>query len=116
MTKRFAFALICSLSCLPFPASAQEGRLQRIRDQVHAPEDSDARKGQEPDSGFDDFLSEIFTDEFGTTLLATIAAPFTLPRTWLDDHSSRELYFPRFPYEHCFPGYLMGNPFGSPEL
>src|SRR5262249_44263485 len=102
MIERFVFIAFFSLFFLPFPASAQEGRLQRIRAQVHASDDSDARKGNDPDGGCRDFLSEIFTDEFGTTILATIAAPFTLPRTWLDDHSSREMFFPRFPYEHCF--------------
>ena len=111
---QIAIALGFSLFAPAYSIHAQEGRLQKIRDQVHAPDDVRTKDAQ--DDAWGDFLSEIFTDEFGTTLLATIAAPFTLPRTWLDDHSARELYFRRFPYERCYPGYLIGNPFGSPEL
>src|SRR5262249_54513154 len=100
-----------------YPVQAQEGRLQRIRDQVHSPDDNvDSKHDSQGDNGWSDFLSELFGDEeWGSLCLQGCLFPFILPRCLLVDHGSGEMFFRRYPYEHCFPGYLMGNPFESPE-
>src|SRR5438552_1521508 len=106
------------LFCAACPVWSQEGRLQRIRDQVHPPDDAvsaenDAKyssdKNHDPDGqDTNEWMSDLF--------VTVIGAAFIIPRQILSDGGGSELFFRRYPYEATYPGYLIANPYNSPEL
>jgi hypothetical protein len=102
-------AVVLIATCLVGQGSAQEGRLQKVRDAVNRPsedspdsKDKSGSNSEEDDSGLGDLFS------------LAVLAPFALPHLALHDDFSRDSYFPHFPYEHDQPGYLRFD-FADPD-
>jgi hypothetical protein len=82
--------------------SAQDGRLEQVRQQVSAPgSDSGSSKGSggsDSDDGCGGLIGPLFC--------YTVISPFVVPRLILDDEWERRAYFFRYPYQSGSNGFL----------
>jgi hypothetical protein len=119
--------------CCSLPAlQAQEGRLQKVREEVHGDDDQDAPRTRDKqkksnsgrgDSGDDDCEGSLLDQLFGGAAMVALAAPFVLPPALLGDDYEHRGYFLRHPYLHDLPGFMRmegfldeGQPQGAPPL
>jgi hypothetical protein len=120
MCRAICLAVAYCLVCAASPTTGQEGRLQKVRDNIHAREDPSSPKKDDKDNtregDEDNFLGDLFGELFGGGILIVAGSPFTVPCLALGDDYRRQLYFARFPYHATYPGYMMLNPFASPEV
>jgi hypothetical protein len=108
--RSLLLALLAWLAATAVAPAQDDGRLQRVRQEVRAPDDPPAQKASKKHGDDDDPWGELIGDFFGEALLLLIAAPFRAPMDLLDDHWDRRLYLPRYPYPHAYPGYLLLSP------
>lgn len=110
---RAAWAI--SIACLlagTASSSAQEGRLQRVRDDVNAPSTSSS-EGKE--KGRSSSSSSSSSDEDGDNLggamfKLAVLAPFYVPMAILGDEYEYRLVFTRYPYANNYHGYQIMLP------
>jgi hypothetical protein len=94
-------ALLLIAPCLVGQGLAQEGRLDKVREEVNRPsEDSPPSKDKSRSDTEEDDSAE------GDLVGLAVLAPFALPHLALNDDFSRDSYFPYFPYQNDHPGYL----------
>jgi hypothetical protein len=102
------------LLCSPPLLRAQEGKLDRVREEVNREEPPADRKERE-DNCEDDACGELLAILFGPCILYTLASPFIVPHVLLNDDLHVYGYFPGFPYAGGRPGYLhVGEPVEPP--
>jgi hypothetical protein len=120
MSKILAGCLILCVLCAPASLLAQEGALQRIREDAsgtHKSKSSDDKDKHDDDDGFlGDFLSSLFSgdssdsDDDGKSarawLLIALGGPFALPHLALSDDFHTPGYFPPYPYAQGELGYM----------
>jgi hypothetical protein len=112
MSRRAPLLALLAL-LISVPATyAQDGLLQRVREQVRAPDDAPAR----PDSSGsgscdDDFLSPILGALFEPLCWEMLGAPFVLPARLLGDDWGHHFLFAPHPHSQGYSGYLMRSRF-----
>src|SRR5262245_16553487 len=91
---------ILAFGCGLSPAFAQDGRLQRVREEVRGDDkpDDPEKPGKTENCGEGSWLDCLFCDDDGNSLLGTLfwaglASPFTLPAALLGDEYDRYGYF-----------------------
>ena len=121
MSRAFCFSIFAGLTLLA-NLPAQEGRLNDVRSETQsepAPRSNSANNNHggsswQPDPEYDP-LGELAGAGVGYGLFAAVAAPFVIPRHVIRDRNE-DLYFPRYPYERGYPGYLAPPTIASPTL
>jgi hypothetical protein len=108
------------LLCLPTFAllHGQEGRLQKVREEVRSPgtEKSDNReKTGSPSDDDEDGWGSIFGEVFGPAIGFAALAPFWGPHVLLGDDLHVDRFFLAHPYQAGYPGYYAPDPAGSAE-
>jgi hypothetical protein len=102
-------AVLCCWCAAP-PLGGQEGRLQRVREEVRGDGDKREEPGKREDSGGSRDCASPDAEEtesfFGELALYGLLAPFILPAALLGDDYGPRGYFLRHPYQHGLPGYL----------
>ena len=92
--RRFVVGLLALLCTLP--ASAQDGRIERIRDNLNRPsDDKPAKKDSDRQSEDHDSDEDSL---FGDAAFLALLAPFAIPHAAVHDDFQRAAYFPNFPY------------------
>lgn len=119
-SQQVAFVtLVVAIAFLAGTASAQDGSLQAMRDDVRgapsgsAPPPVDPSRPERPRSSEspsmwndDEGLGLDVVAAIGWGCVLGVSSPFWGPPAVLDDSLGVPAYFPRFPYDHV-PGYLM---------
>lgn len=90
---------------------AQDGRLDKIRDEVRPKESQSSGSENKKRPSQDD--DSILDETLGPILGYTILLPFMGPHAALADEWDRKLSFVRFPYQSAYPGYLIEYPAAS---
>lgn len=104
--------LILLLFCWPTLLHAQEGRLERVREDVRSDSSGDNKKDQKGNgSGSDSIdLGDDFGEVFGPMILYGLAAPFVGPAELLGDDYGSLGYFHLYPYRDHHDGLIwFGN-------
>lgn len=102
-------AILCAV-----PASAQDGRIERIRDKLNRPDDDTPAK-KDSDKKADDNSDEDGDSLFGEVAFLALLTPFAVPHAALHDDFQRSAYFPNYPYSKDRPGYLTFEDAEKPE-
>lgn len=85
-------------------ALAQDGRLERVREETAAR--GEGSHGSEKKSGCDPDEDGALAELVGPIVLYSLAGPFVLPHAALGDDFDVEAALPRYPYPDGHPGYL----------
>jgi hypothetical protein len=89
--------------CQPAILQAQDGALQKIRNEVKSgTADSPSSDGKKSSGDGDSDSCNCLGDLLGLALLA----PFYVPHCLLEDEFDHDGYFPRYPYADGGPGYM----------
>src|SRR5262249_32691099 len=100
MPRRFACLPLLAVLCVA-PARADDGLLQKVRDEVRRPSDPEDAGKKDKDDGWD-------PDEepWGDIMKALVLAPSLVPPAALHDDYEVSGLFPRYPYSAGRPGCL----------
>jgi hypothetical protein len=126
--NRWLSSLLILLYCLqPAWLYAQDGKLQKVRDEVRKPDPPDTKGDNQKDStSKDSSNNDSSTDDDGATLEAiggavlgvcwlTYEALYGLPAQWIGDDHDKNAYFNTYPYADGRRGY-MGYAWDAEEL
>lgn len=108
----WSLLLLCCSSVL----YAQEGRLDRVREEVSRPNDSPSKRDQDDndcdeDNEWGEFLGELLGPCIFYGFAYAVASPFAIPYILLEDDWNTSGYFPGFPYAQGHKGYMhLGEP------
>jgi hypothetical protein len=113
MARRFACLPLLAVLCA-LPTRADDGLLQKVRDEVKKPEKpatTPPRAKHKDDASHQDDASDDDSDDdlkgaLGELGLWALAAPFLLPPLALEDDYRSRCLFPRYPYAYGRYGYL----------
>jgi hypothetical protein len=98
------WCVLLALLVAATPAAAQEGRLERVREETGG--HSDSSHGSGGGSGCDPGLDDALAGLIGPVFLYALAGPFVVPHAALGDNFDVDATFPSYPYPDGHPGYL----------
>lgn len=118
MARHACLSLLGCLVCLAYPAWGQDGRLQKVRDNIRP-----VKESASPSTGKKDekCRNSNAADEDDSILGSVLGDLVNEIFSGISEERNSEIARPRrffrdYPYQTSFPGYMMGNPFDAPEL